>query len=280
MRHRVAARFTTALALVAASLFWGPGLFWGPVSPAAAAVDGFDVSVGQQPGTFTIGKAARTLTAVATTDRERRCRKVRWSLTIRTEGVSLDQLRINRVENGGSFRVRTQVSADEARFLDAQVDPGQLCRGQTVTGRWDVAFAGPDSGTVTFEASALDVGGRELASTSTTSRVVSPVAATPSATPSATETAAPDDGADDQAAADDQAPAGADESAAALNPAAGTPSVLGPGLIIGAVLVFVGVALLLRLRTRNRRDPAWQTETQMLPTGFYNAPRRKQGRRR
>ena len=105
-------------------------------------------------------------------------------------------IRINRVENGGTFRVRTQLSADQARVVDAQVDPGQLCRGQTVTGRWDIAFTGPDSGTVTFEASALDIGGRELASTSSTSRVVSPVAATPSETPSATETDAPDDTAD------------------------------------------------------------------------------------
>jgi hypothetical protein len=30
------------------------------------------------------------------------------------------------------------------------------------------------------------------------------------------------------------------------------PSLLGPGLIIGAVLVFLGVSLLLRLRLRNR----------------------------
>ena len=267
MRHRVAARLTTALALVAAFLTWG--------LPAQAAVDGFDVNVGQQPGTFTIGKAARTLTAVITTDRDRRCRKVRWSLTIRTEGISLDQVRINRVEDGRTFRTRTQVGADQSRIVDELVDPGQLCRGQTVTGRWDIAFAGPDNGTVTFEASALDAAGRELASTSTTSRVVSAVAATPSATPSATESTAPDAPTEEPVV---DTPAGDETSSAALNPAAGTPSVLGPGLIIGAALVFLGVALLLRLRTRNRRDPAWQTQTQTLPTGFYNAPRRKRRR--
>src|SRR4051812_42892031 len=191
MRHRVTARFTTALALVAASVCWG--------LPAQAAVDGFDVNVGQQPGTFTIGKAARTLTAVITTDRERRCRKVRWSLTIRTDGISLDQVRINRVEDGKTFRTRTQLAADQARVVDEQPDPGTLCRGQTVTGRWDIDFAGPDSGTVTFAASALDAAGRELASTSTTSRVVSPVAATPSASPSGSGTTSPDDTATDEA---------------------------------------------------------------------------------
>lgn len=270
MRHRLAARLTTALALVAASLAWG--------LPASAAVEGFDVNIGEQPGTFTIGKSARTLTAVVTTERGRGCRKVRWSLTIQTEGISLDQLRISRVEDGREFRVRNQLTDDAARLVDAQVDPGQLCRDQTVTGRWDIAFTGPDSGTVTLSASALDVAGRELATASTTSRVVSPVAATPSATPSETESAAPDDQADDQAAAGDT-PTADETSSAALDPAAGTPSVLGPGLIIGAVLVFCGVALLLRLRTRNRKDPAWQAETQMLPTGFYSMPRRKRPRR-
>jgi hypothetical protein len=268
MRHRVTARLTTALALVAASLAWAV--------PASAAVEGFDVNIGQQPGTFTIGKAARTLTAVVTTDRDRRCRKVRWALTVRTEGVSLDQLRVNRVENDGSFRFRTQLTDDAARLVDAQLDPGQLCQDQTVTGRWDIQFEGPDSGTVTLEAQALDAGGRELATTSLTSRVVSPVAATPSATPTETENEAPDEDAEEAAAGD--TPADDDASAAALDPAAGTPSVLAPGLIIGAVLVFLGVALLLRLRTRNRKDPAWQAQTQTLPTGFYSMPRRRKGR--
>ena len=257
MRHRVTARLTTALALVAASLAWG--------LPAAAAEEGFDVTIGQQPGTLTIGKAPRILTAVVTTDRGRRCRKVRWAMTIRAEGVSLDQMRVTRVENGGAFRVRSQVDGDTAQLVDEQVDPGELCRGQTVTGRWDVSFDGPDSGTVTFTASALDTGGRELASTSTTSRVVSPVAATPS--PSPTESTDPGEGADQEVAAN-ETPAGEKTSAAALNPAAGNQSVLGPGLIIGAVLVFLGVALLLRLRTRNRREPAWQSQTQLLPTGL------------
>jgi len=127
-------------------------------------------------------------------------------------------------------------------------------------------------------AHALDLAGRELASAESSSRVITAVAdkpsPTPSAKPSATEaTQAP--------VADDQptTPAArASTSAAALTPTAGTPSVLGPGLIIGAVLVFLGVALLLRIRTRNRKadgDPAWQAHTQSLPTGFYSMPDRR-----
>ncbi|GIE00463.1 hypothetical protein Adu01nite_18130 [Paractinoplanes durhamensis] len=270
MRH-LGARALTALALVAASLAWA--------SPASADVQGFAVSIGQNPATFTIGKQARTLTAVATTDRQRRCVKVRWSLTVRTDGVSLDQLKITRIEDDQSFRVRAQLDNDAARIVDAQLDPGQLCRDQTVTGRWDIAFAGPDDGQVTFEAQALDAAGRVLATTSTTSRVVTAVAAKPSASASASPSPSATDPDEqiDQPVADATTPAGNKTSAAALNPASGTPSVLGPGLIIGAVLVFLGVALLLRIRTRNRKsDPAWQTETQALPTGFYSMPRRRQ----
>jgi hypothetical protein len=269
MRHRVA-RITTALALVAASLAWA--------SPATAAVDGFAVSMGQSPATFTIGRQARPVTAVATTDRQRRCFKVRWQLTIRTDGISLDQVRVNRVEDGQTFGVRAQLGADEARITDVQPDPGQLCRDQTVTGRWDISFTGPDDGKVTFEARALDAGGgRELAVTSSTSRVVTPVAARPSASPSASPSVSktPDEEVT-ETAADDGVPQVDKTSAAALNPASGTPSVLGPGLIIGAVLVFLGVALLLRIRSRNRKaEPAWQAETQTLPTGFYSMPKRR-----
>jgi hypothetical protein len=250
-------------------------------SPASAAAEGFAVNIGDNPATFTIGKQARTLTAVATTERQRRCVKVRWSLTVRTDGVSLNQVRINRIENGQAFPVRAQLNEDAARVLDVQLDPGQLCRDQTVTGRWDISFTGPDNGEVTFQARALDATGRELASSSLSSRVLAPVAAKPtSAAPSPSSSPSPSrtpaDEADDQQAADPTTPAAQRTSAAALNPASGTPSVLGPGLIIGAVLVFLGVALLLRIRTRNRKaDPAWQTETQTLPTGFYSMPRRR-----
>ena len=269
MRHRATARVLTALALVAAFLTWS--------APASADVPGFAVNLGQAPATFTIGKAARTMTAVVSTDRGRRCVKVRWSLVIRTEGISLDQVRVNRIENGQSFPVRAQLTDDEARVVDNQPDPGQLCRNQTVTGRWDVGFTGPDDGKVTLEARASE-GGRLLSSAELTSRVVTAVAAKPSATPSApaspTATAPPAEEAT-EAVADDRTAPSEEPTTAALNPAAGTPSVLGPGLIIGAVLVFLGVALLLRIRTRNRRDPAWQAETQALPTGFNTMPRRR-----
>ena len=261
MRHRVTGRVTTALALVAAFLLWG--------TPASADVPGFQVEIGEAPATLTIGKAAKSLTAVVSTDQGRRCRKVRWALLLRTDGVSLDQVRITRIENDQAFDVRTEVDDEGGRVIDAQPDPGELCQGRTVTGRWDVAFTGPDDGTVTLEAVAADGTGRALSRASTEVRVVSPVAARPSATPSASPPAAQEEAAPEEESAPVPAPT---ESAAALNPAAGTTSVLLPGVIIGAVLVFLGVSLLLRIRTRNRKNPAWASETQALPTGFYNLP--------
>ncbi|MFC7274622.1 hypothetical protein ACFQS1_11570 [Paractinoplanes rhizophilus] len=268
MRHRAARQ-----ALVAASLTC---VLAGWTAPAWADVDGFRVTIGQAPGTITIGKQARTLTAVVATERERRCFRVRWTLVIKTQGISLDQIRVNRIENGRSFPVRAQLRDDEARVVDARADPGQLCRNRKVTGRWDISFVGPDDGRVTFEAQALD-GGRKLSSAEASSRVVTAVAAKPSAGPSA----APSPDEEQEAVADDRAaPADDATSAAALNPASGTPSALGPGLIIGAVLVFLGVALLLRIRTRNRREaPAWQAETQALPTGFSSMPPPRRRRR-
>jgi hypothetical protein len=197
---------------------------------------------------------------------------VRWALTLRTEGVSLDQVRVSRIEGGQAAEVRTQVDGEGGRVIDTELDQGELCQGRTVTGRWDISFTGPDDGTVTFEAIAADAAGRALSRASTEVRVVSPVAARPSATPS---TPPPAD--EEEAAGEEEsAPAPeATESAAALNPAAGTTSVLLPGIIIGAVLVFLGVGLLLRIRTRNRKNPAWANETQALPTGFYNLPRKR-----
>ena len=270
MRHRVSARVTTGLALVAAVLAFF-------ATPAAAA-DGFQVTIGQAPATFTIGQQARTVTAAVATDRQRRCVKVRWALVITTDGISLDQVRVNRVENGQSFRVRVELGADAARITDAQADPGQLCRNQTDSAQWDISFTGPDNGRATFAAHALDLAGRELASAESSSRVVTAVADKPSASPSAKPT--PTEAATEEPVAEDQDTPAAKvtTSASALTPTGGTPSVLGPGLIIGAVLVFLGVALLLRIRTRNRKaagDPAWQTQTQALPTGFYSMPDRR-----
>ncbi|GAB2566615.1 hypothetical protein Aab01nite_46090 [Paractinoplanes abujensis] len=271
MRHLTRGGTRISAVLVAVAM-----LAW--ASPARADVPGFEVKVGQAPRTFTIGKDAGTLTAVASTDRGRRCLKVRWALTIETKGISLDQIRVTRVENNQSFPVRAGVEDETATVVDERLDPGQLCQGRTVTGRWDVAFTGPDDGEVTFRAQAFDAAGRLLSSTGTESQVVSPVAAEPSESPSPSPSAVPtqdieveeEDPVEEQAAGAEPAP-----SDQALTPASSSSNVLGVGLIVGALMVFLGVGMLLRLRLRNRRQPAWQTETQAMPTGFESMPRRR-----
>jgi hypothetical protein len=261
-----------ALAVAAATVAWA--------APAQADTPGFAVNITQAADTFTVGKGAHTLSAVVSTDRQlRRCLKVRWDLVISTDGISLDQIRITRVENGQPFAARTDLQEDSAQVIDAQPDPGQLCRGQTDTGTWAVAFTGPDNGSVTFSARALNEQGRVLATGQASSQVVTPVAdkrsKSPSASASADPSASPSFSPEPTEAAV-VAPAARESSAdpAALAKNTSGLSVLVPGLIVGAVLVFFGVALLLRLRSRSRRNPPdWQQDTRTLPTGFYNMPR-------
>lgn len=267
-------RAAALAAAVAAVLSWS--------APAFADEQGFSARIGQAPVTFTIGQGAQAVTAVVSTTRDlKRCQKIRWSLTVTTDGVSLDQVRVSRIEGGKVAQVRTQVTADAARIVDQQVDDGQLCQNQNVTGEWAVAFTGPDDGTVTFTAHALSRNGQELATAGVTSRVVTTVAnkptesATASASPSESVSPTPSFSAEPTAAAvltPSDAPSTVDPAAAAANTSG--LNVLLPGLIVGAVLVFLGVALLLRLRARNRKSPAWAGETQSLPTGFYEYPRR------
>src|SRR3954463_1727 len=167
MRQRVAALATAVLALAGATTAWA--------APALADTPGFAVKVTQAPSTFTIGKSVRTLSAVVSTDRAKRCHRVRWALVIRTDSISLDQVRVDRIENSSSFPARAELGADAARVVDVRPDPGELCRGRTVTGQWKISFTGPDNGDATFEARALDGGNRLLAAGSATSRVVTTV---------------------------------------------------------------------------------------------------------
>jgi hypothetical protein len=270
-----------ALAVAAATLAWA--------TPAQADTPGFAVKITQAPDTFTVGKDAHTLSAVVSTDRQdlRRCLKVRWALVISTQGVSLDQIRINRVENGQSVPVQAQLQEDSARVVDAQVDPGQLCPGRTITGKWSVSFAGPDNGSVTFSARAISQLGRLLAADQASSQVVTPVADKPSKSPSATLSATPSASASPTFTPEPtNAAAVAPADSSSVDPAALASNTSGlnvllPGIAVGAVLVLVGVALLLRLRSRSRNrpnsppPPGWHQDTQMLPTGFYNMPRRR-----
>jgi hypothetical protein len=269
VRNRAAALVSTVLAIATATLALP--------APASAVVPGVSVQITKLPATFTTGAKAGTVTAVASAVAGRRCQKVRWSLLLRLEGVNIDQVRVNRVEDEADFPLRIERNGDNARLTDVKFDPGSLCGGRTVTARYDIAFTGGE-GKATFQVEAFDAATRLLQSGTGSSRVERPGKPAANPTPSASKSADPspsasDDG--DLAAVDDQESADASTPPAAVGDIAqsktsgngGTPSLLGPGLIIGAVLVFLGVGLLLRIRMRSNK--AAREQRRAVP--YYSA---------
>jgi hypothetical protein len=271
VRHRTAL-LSTILAVATAVLALP--------SPASAVLAGFQVRL-QAPDTFEAGENPRPIEAVVSTDSARRCQKVRWSMLLRvTGGLTFDDVKVTRIENGAEFALLSQISGDTARLTDDKLDPGQLCRDQTVTARYDVSFgADAPQGQIAYEVLALNTNNVVLQQAAAASTVEGTATVTPTKTATASPT--PSQSADDSGAGAGVDPAASDaptdqptESAAPAatadipaNTAAsegGVPSLLGPGLIIGALFVFIGVGILLRLRMRTKEPKSHQ-----LPTGFY-----------
>ncbi|HET6532065.1 MAG TPA: hypothetical protein VFH03_15850 [Actinoplanes sp.] len=254
VRVRVAALLASSL--VVSAIVAAP-------APARAAAAGVEVTITELPDEFEAGAEPRTVEVVASTERERgrqRCRKIRWSLVLRVTGADLDQVQVDRIEENGSFPVRVQTRGDTARLTDIRLDPGRLCPDRTVTARYRVAFDDDTpTGEVSFRAQAFGTDNRLLQSASGASRVTGENAE-PSPSPS-------DDAPSEVAAAPPAPDTGDPELSASAG--GGTPSLLGPGLIIGAVLVFLGVGLLLRIRLRNRGA---QHRHRPVPRSVYPAP--------
>jgi hypothetical protein len=226
---------------------------------AVAAEAGTQARITELPRTFPADGDDQVVTAVVATETGGDCRKVRWSMDLRVRGIALDQVEFARIEDVTDFPIRVETNADTARVTDVKADPGSLCRGRTVTAGYRIAFnEGP--GTAEFQIRAFDAAGKELATATGTSQISGGTgggeSADPSPAPEESDSAAP------------EAPAGDDPSAAPTGGAAGGPadavgdqvaqdgeiSLLGPGLIVGALLVFLGVGMLLWLRTRRRRN--------------------------
>lgn len=259
-------------------------------SPADAAARGVQVSFTEVPGTLATGDAARTVTVVASADAGR-CRKVRWSMLVSVQGIGLDQVSLDRIEDDGAFPVRVESAGDTARITDLALDPGRLCRDRTVTARYRIAVDGDRAGRVSFQAQAFDAAGRLLEAAGGSSRVLgaaAPPATTrppspspspsrsaerPSPSPSATVSDEPSEGTgepDSAAAIPPPADPGGPLSTDRAATSSGIPSLFGPGVVIGALLVFVGVGVLVRLRTRgggNRR----RTGRRTLPPHLFSA---------
>src|SRR4051812_32993683 len=132
VRHRTAA-LLLSLALSTTTALLLP-------SPARAEVDGVDVKLTKLPDEFEAGDDAEVVEAVVSTDNDGRCRKVRWSMLLTVDGVSLDDVEVERIEDDRRFPIRVRTDGDTARLTDVRPDPGELCRGRTVTARYQVRF--------------------------------------------------------------------------------------------------------------------------------------------
>lgn len=244
-------------------------------APAAAA-PGFNLDVTELPGQFRAGAAPERISVVVATTNNDGCRKVLWSMLLRVDGLRLDQIRVDRIEQNGSFPVRVAAQGNTARITDAQLDPGTLCRGRTVTAQYAVAVNGDvTDGRITLTPQAFDANQRQLAQTSVSRDVVSdrsrrdpadraerqPVEQTEP--PVVAETEDPVESADEiteepatgggQAAGGQTGAARADTDATAATGGGGTGLVT-IGFVIGGLLLFLGVGLLLRLRQRMAGD--------------------------
>ncbi|WP_234039132.1 hypothetical protein [Micromonospora coerulea] len=262
------------------------GLGLGAAAPVRAAV-GFATELSGLPDEFTAGDGVETVSAVVSRSDGGGCVKVRWSMVLGVQGLRLDQVKMDRVEDSGSFPLEIRTEGDVARLTDRQLDPGILCPGRTVTARYRVAFADDVTrGRVSFAAEAYDENLRLLARRTATRQVVGEDAeASPSGAAEPTESsAAPSDPAGEPAADDPvEEPTPSDEAVAELPPpgAAGRPVAQSGGFgavqaafLLGGLLLFLGAGLLLRLRhllrpaggagADDRRDPSRFTKSSYL----------------
>jgi hypothetical protein len=222
----------------------------------AAAARGFQVQIEEAPAELTAGAGPDTLRVVVTKQSGGECLKVRWSMVLTVEGVKLDDVTVDRIEDSGQFPVTVDATDDSARITDRQPDPGTLCRNRTVTARYRVGVApAATAGTVTFQVEAYDADQRFLERATATRTVVGDAEPTPTPTPTP----------EDSPSADPPVAAGGDAVPPPGQQANTGTAVQLPqlGFIIGAVLVFLGVGLLLQVRRGLRRAKA--EVTRMTP---------------
>ncbi|MFI6264015.1 hypothetical protein [Micromonospora sp. NPDC051006] len=242
--------------------------------PAQAA---FSTRLSGLPERFTAGGEVRTVSAVVSRT-DGGCVKVRWSLVLTVRDIRLDQVKVDRVEEDGSFPLQIRTDGDVARLTDRQLDPGTLCPGRTVTARYRVAFAEDiDRGRVTLAAEAYDARLRLLSRQAATRTVVgaeaTPSESAPEPTGSVAEPTEP-------ASAGGDEETGASEEPLAAEPAAGAGrSVSGSGgfgtvqaaFLLGGLLLSLGLGLLLRLRHLTRTSGA-ADEDEAVPDGRWPSP--------
>lgn len=249
---RHALRIGLVLTCLAGSGFAG-------AAPAGAAA-AFSTELSGLPDEFTGGNRVETLSAVVSrSDRGARsdCVKVRWSMLLQVQGLRLDQVKVDRVEETGSFPLEIRTEGDTARLTDRELDPGVLCPGRTVTARYRVAFAEDvGRGRVSIAAEAYDPQLRLLARRTASRQVVGEaVEPTPEPTPTSAEPTDPprEEPPSEEPTADE--PTDATVVEPPLPGAAGRPvaetggfGVVQAAFGLGGLLLFLGAGLLLRMR--------------------------------
>jgi hypothetical protein len=233
--------------LIVAAMFLTTG-------PASAAAPGFDVNITDLPRGFSPGAEPSTVTVVVSTDAGK-CQKVRWSMVVRVSGLQLNDVRVDRVEEDGSFPFTVQAAGNSARLTDERPDPGTLCPGRTVTATYRVAVDDDAAdGEITLVPEAHDSDNQLLQLASATRRVSTDANVDQSPSEEGSAEASEEPSADPSEPADQagQDPGlGAGPTLPASGPG-GDSSLLILGVTIGAILIFLGVGLLLRLRMRGR----------------------------
>ncbi|WP_433532165.1 hypothetical protein ACQPYA_09010 [Micromonospora sp. CA-263727] len=239
-------------------------------TPAHAA---FATELSGLPDQFTAGGRVETVSAVVSRSDQGDCIKVRWSMVLGVQGLRLDQVRVDRIEETGSFPMEVQIDGDVARLTDRQLDPGTLCPGRTVTAQYRIAFARDvGEGRVSLAAEAYDQNLQLLSRQTATRAVVGQGASAPSTTaaPTPTEDPVEEPGAvptvdpvDEESDAADEGYAGGSTAPPAAGAAGNQVSQSGAGLglteaafLLGGLLLFLGVGLLLRLRHLTREPEA------------------------
>lgn len=223
------------------------------VAVAAPAHAAFATELSGLPDEFTAGDRVETVSAVVSRTDRGGCVKVRWSMVLRVENMRLDQVKVDRIEETGSFPLEIRTEGDAARLTDRQLDPGTLCRGRTVTATYRMAFAEDVvRGRVTLAAEAYDANLR-LLSRQTATRTVVGAARPTTAAPPPTVEPVPTEDPDDPAVDEEPVPTEATDVPAAGTAGAPVAQSDGFGLthaafLLGGLLLFLGVGLLLRLR--------------------------------
>lgn len=234
--------------------------------PAQAA---FGTELRGVPQEFTADGRVETIDAVvARTDRDGGCVKVRWSMVLQVQGMRLNQVRVDRIEETGSFPVSIRTEGSSARVTDRQLDPGVSCPDRTVTATYRLAVTGDvGQGRISLAAEAYDVNNR-LLSRQTATRAVfgaggrpepttaAPRDPEPTPEPTVEPTVEPSLEPTVEAAIPAEEPIESTDSTDVPAGAAGRPTaqtgggfgVVHAAFLLGGLLLFLGVSLLLRLR--------------------------------